>query len=433
MNRKIFALFCLFLLAFAQDPTYDHQVKTYTANYQPVTQTNVQGSLTPFFSPVHSAKELTKLIENAKSNIDIGTPGWDSWSNCTQFTGPVGCSVAFVRNSESFPIFQALLNAIFRGVKVRILTNYYGVKTATGMITPLDFLSLAGAQVRYYRTTTFMHAKYMNADNDTASSSSVNYSYTSFMENREAGFIIQGNGFSSFFNFFSSIFEFDWNEATAWPIDQTYNSTDMAIIKNTSPVKVVIPPPRNISGSYVPPLVTVTHTFSNFGLITSPDYACTTVMAALQTAQTSIAVQIYQITPGPFCNFFISKFNAGLNVTILVSDEIFSYDDYEQAKACYTSMYNAGLVVRKTKYDMFKYTHAKFWIIDGQQMFLSTGNLGATDYPSGSNVFPPYGQSGWRDTNRDFTVQINDPTIINIFQDVINGDWKTGHNFYPLK
>jgi len=80
---------------------------------------------------------------------------------------------------------------------------------------------------------------------------------------------------------------------------------------------------------------------------------------------------------------------------------------------------------------MFTYTHAKFWIIDGNRVFLSTGNYGGTDYPSGSNVFPPYGNSAWRDVNRDFTVDLIDSRIVNVFQDTINGDWATGHDFYP--
>ena len=94
---------------------------------------------------------------------------------------------------------------------MRILTNYYDVKTAQGMITPLDFLSIAGAQVRYYKTTTFMHAKYIQTDNSTVASSSVNYSYTSFMENREAGFIISGDGSGEAINFYNQIYNYDWN------------------------------------------------------------------------------------------------------------------------------------------------------------------------------------------------------------------------------
>jgi hypothetical protein len=66
------------------------------------------------------------------------------------------CPVAFVRNNEEFPVFQALLNAIHRGVKVRIMTNDFGNECFPGMITPLDFLTLAGAQTTAFATLTFL-------------------------------------------------------------------------------------------------------------------------------------------------------------------------------------------------------------------------------------------------------------------------------------
>ncbi len=49
-------------------------------------------------------------------------------------------------------MFQAVLNAIHRGVTVRILTNNYTTVTSEGMITPLDFLAVAGAEVRTFTT-----------------------------------------------------------------------------------------------------------------------------------------------------------------------------------------------------------------------------------------------------------------------------------------
>jgi len=237
------------------------------------------------------------------------------------------------------------------------------------------------------------------------------------------------------FLFFTELFNVDWNEGTVWPIDQTYNSTDMAIIQNKSPVTVVIPPPRNIPNSYVPPLVTVSSTFSVLGVTGSPDSAYTTITNALNAAKSSIAVEIYQIENGTFCNLLINKYKQGINVSVLVSDIIYSETDYQLAKICYTQMYNAGLIVRKTHYKMFTYTHAKFWIIDGTNVFVSSGNWGETDYPSGSNVFVPYGNANpaWRNANRDYTVNIQDSRIISIFQDTLNGDWATGHDFYPSK
>ena len=70
--------FILFILAFVSysfattDPSFDHQTTTYTANHAPYKQSSVSASITPFFSPVYSISLLTKMIEAAKTSIDVG-------------------------------------------------------------------------------------------------------------------------------------------------------------------------------------------------------------------------------------------------------------------------------------------------------------------------------------------------------------------------
>ena len=89
-----------------------------------------------------------------------------------QYSGCGGCTIDAC-NEEAFPVFPALLNAINRGVTVRLLTNNYEGSTCSGLIQPLDFLVLAGVQVRYYTSTTFMHAKFMIVDGKVVAISSV--------------------------------------------------------------------------------------------------------------------------------------------------------------------------------------------------------------------------------------------------------------------
>lgn len=122
-----------------------------------------------------------------------------------------------------------MLNAIHSGVKVRILTNNYNSPCPNGLIDPLTFLSLAGAQVRYFTTTTFIHSKYMAADGKKAAVSSVNYSYTSFLENREAGFLIEGPDAKPILDFLTKTFELDFNQGGPWPAGK-YSQSDMNII-----------------------------------------------------------------------------------------------------------------------------------------------------------------------------------------------------------
>jgi phosphatidylserine/phosphatidylglycerophosphate/cardiolipin synthase-like enzyme len=95
-------------------------------------------------------------------------------------------------SAESFPVFPALLNAVHRKVTVRIITNNFGQPTCDNQIAPLDFLALNGVQIKYYSSTTFMHAKFLKRDGKVASISSINWTRNSLTNDREAGAIIEG-------------------------------------------------------------------------------------------------------------------------------------------------------------------------------------------------------------------------------------------------
>lgn len=135
---------------------------------------------------------------------------------------------------------------------------------------------------------------------------------------------------------------------------------------------------------------------------------------------------------------------------MLVAEYIFDKGDYEQAYKCYDSLYNAGVPFYKTAADMYKFSHQKFWILDdvvwistGNEMNTDSilGNWGSTDYPSGSSVFPPYSSSGWRLTNRDFSLrvilascvilQIKNAEVVSQFQTVLEEDYTRGEPWYP--
>ena len=80
------------------------------------------------------------------------------------------------------------------GVAVRIITNGFGDVTCEGKIAPFDFLALNGVKIVIFTSTTFDHAKFMMRDGKAASISSVNWSRSSYMKNREAGANIEGTG-----------------------------------------------------------------------------------------------------------------------------------------------------------------------------------------------------------------------------------------------
>eukprot|EP01132_Coremiostelium_polycephalum_P010813 gene10813-13246_t len=436
MANNIVLVFSLFFIVFvselsrAQDTFPDYQNQTYNSKFLPTSEKEEKVSISTYFSPDTSLQTETNLVVNAQSSIDIAIPGFDSWVYCTDsYKGVYGCTVSKQRNQETFPIFGALLNAIHRGVKVRILTNNYYMPNATctpGYIDPLSFLALAGAQVKYFTTVTYLHSKYMTVDGTTTSISSINFSKTSFTMNREAGVLIRNS--NTVTNFTQSVFEYDWDLGINWPTVQ-YSASDMQIIQDTTPVNVVIPSPTNFPGSYVTDVSNFDDLVSDVTVFTSPDFAFDQVQSDIQNSQ-SLKVYIYQITNQDWCDF-VGNYTGDL--TLLVSNEIYDQGDWQSATACYKHLYNNGINIRKTNSKMYTYSHQKYWIIDDSIVYVSTGNWGDTDYPMGPAAFPSYQESPsqWRKTNRDFTIKMVDDDITSVYLELFKEDYERGYDWYP--
>lgn len=415
------------------DPTYDHQKTVYKVSFQPSTQTaNVQ--MTSFFSPDYSAGSIVDFIASAISSIDIMTPGYGSWDNCTNFNLPSGCVGCTVEkcSSETFPVFQALLNAVHRGVVVRVLTNDYGTPTCASEISPLDFLSLAGVEIRYYTSTTFVHAKYMSKDGTDVSVSSVNWTWNSYMCDREAGLILNGTDATPFIKFATSVFDTDWAAALPYKVSQTYKKTDMDIITNPKIRQVIIPagPDR----PYVSPKPRVIQAITPVTMTTSPDYSYEALEADLNKVTTSLSVFIYQVTDPRLCDQLLALSKKGINVSLLVSENIYDETDASLAAACYKKLHAEKFPIQVAKaFYKTMFSHQKFWILDETSVGLSTGNWSPSDYPGGAASFPPYPNPLWRDTNRDYTITVANPVMVQIFQDVFNNDFATGFPWKPSK
>ena len=90
----------------SDDPTFDHQSKTYVTTHNAPTASGSGLRLTPFFSPEQSSSTLAALVQEAKVSVDIGckfpfclcaplillqeltylvstAPGFSSWSGCS--------------------------------------------------------------------------------------------------------------------------------------------------------------------------------------------------------------------------------------------------------------------------------------------------------------------------------------------------------------
>jgi hypothetical protein len=112
-----------------------------------------------------------------------------------------------------------------------------------------------------------------------------------------------------------------------------------------------------------------------------------------------------------------------VNVSLLVSSFIYDENDCNAAKQCYAQLYSGGLRFRKSSTN-YEYSHDKYWIVDGTVASWSTGNWSPTDYPvNHSNTYPPFNNSGWYDSNRDFTLYTTSANVVNSFTTVFENDW----------
>eukprot|EP00500_Bicosoecida_sp_ms1_P013419 CAMPEP_0203818922 /NCGR_PEP_ID=MMETSP0115-20131106/33240_1 /ASSEMBLY_ACC=CAM_ASM_000227 /TAXON_ID=33651 /ORGANISM="Bicosoecid sp, Strain ms1" /LENGTH=529 /DNA_ID=CAMNT_0050727893 /DNA_START=45 /DNA_END=1634 /DNA_ORIENTATION=+ len=432
------------------DPSFDHQTTPYAAQFEPVTAT-VTGTVQAFFSPDHSIDTLTELVQSVPQGgvVTIGSPGLSSWSGCTRFDGTcVGCTVDNMAK-EQFPIFAAMLNAVHEaGATVRLLTNNYGTPTCAGQISPLDFLALNGVDVRHYTTTTFMHAKYITVSAAAADEpedaamagprpasagrvtavSSVNWSFTSFMENREAGMVLKA-GTEVLQDIYYAAWKYDFAQAPKYVVNQTYSAADMAKITSTAHYPVVIPPPKEHKGAFVtPPPVDVTATMGATAYV-SPDFSRDQALADLQEAKSEFALHIYQVTDFGICSQLAAAARRGVNVTMLVSSQIFDKEDRYFAEQCYYNLTTQhGFRIRLTP-SYYTYSHQKFWFTDGR-LSLSSGNWSPSDLPDATK-FPPYPSQGWTNANRDVNIKTDAPAVVALFRTVMEQDYERGSDYVP--
>lgn len=311
---------------------------------------------------------------------------------------------------------------------MRVVTNGYGTSTCPGMVAPLDYLSLNGADIVTYTSTTFYHAKYMRVDNVTAVSS-INWSYTSFMENREAGLLLQA-GTEEVQAIMNAVFDFDHKAGSAYHVNQTYSADDLAIIQSAAAYTVTVPPPKHLSDSqYVTPTPAPLTSATTAGAIASPDFAFATVLPALDAAKRSIAVMVYQITDPALAQALVDAHKRGVNVTVLVSSDVFDEDDRAAAQVAYGLLNAGGVVVRQTP-NYYHYSHQKWWIVDGATLFVCTGNWSPSDFPDKS-TFAPYPDPAWTRANRDFTITSQDPALLRVFSDLLDADNARGSVWTP--
>ncbi len=320
--------------------------------------------------------------------------------------------------------------------QVRVLTNNYETPDCPGTISVLPFLALNKIEVVYYASTTFLHSKFILVDGKRASVSSINFSQTSFVRNREAGAIIEGVNAGPFIAFLQSVYDDDWAHGIPLlPNVTQWNRTQLAVIQNTSKIDIVLPAPgSNWKDYYVTPVPKPITASARFMLATAPDYAMQTLSTFFNEATATLDIMVYQVTEQEVVDQILALAKRGVVVRLLVSSSIFGADDCASANTMYAQLTAAGQAVLTTTRH-FTYSHQKFAIVDGNSVVWSTGNLSPSDLPPNEQQidFPPYGSSGWVKVNRDFSMYIRgNAAYAEPFQDVFDHD--SDHNgTFPSK
>jgi phosphatidylserine/phosphatidylglycerophosphate/cardiolipin synthase-like enzyme len=431
-------VFTLLLLGEGARGSYcwDHQRETYHPWLNPASCSQTC-SVIPFFSPDTSIDAYVSLIEAARTSIDIYTPSMKSWNSvCTKDTdcpkrgSCTGCPLEQQRN-ETFPVFPALLNAVHeRGVRVRIITNNFTFSACAGRVIPMDWLALNNIQIRMYTTTTFMHAKFIVIDRGTKTAvSSVNWSYTSFMRNREAGVIVEDCDCSAI-SFYQSVFQHDWGKGIEYVISRQYSQSEVKIITDPSLLPYTIPK-SEVNGTFVTKLVR----YSGVKIkkaYTTPDNARETLLAYLGQTEQSLNLAVYQVTDEGLCSELLNLHKRGINVTVLVSAIVIPEYNRLKANECYKNLTDGGMKGRVQRANHnFQFSHEKYWIIDGTTLHLSTGNWSPGDYPPGQS-WEPRRKSG-HSVNRDLEIVLEQERLVAYFSRVYNADWAMGEQWEPTE
>jgi hypothetical protein len=155
-----------------------------------------------------------------------------------------------------------------------------------------------------------------------------------------------------------------------------------------------------------------------------------------------------KVTSPEMCHQLLDLHQSGVDVKLLVGPRVSDQHDCPRAQACYAYLYDKGY--DKVRFAPLNYSHAhmKYWIMDSTTAVCATGNWSPEDFPTTTttstqqqqqqleeasdfiiininddNVYPPYGEKGWQDVNRDFTLYTQDSQVVLSLQTAFENDY----------
>ncbi|MHA1804011.1 MAG: phospholipase D-like domain-containing protein [Promethearchaeota archaeon] len=372
---------------FAEDGIGEPQSSViYGSNYDPQASEQISGTMkiTPILSPDNSESQILSLINSATKSLDI--------------------EQMYIYDDLT-DIVNAIISAYERGVTVRVILDDANNEDSKATA---DLLTINGITVKICTGTVPMyfdtqHNKGVIVDGTKVLISSINWSPTSFRENREAGLIIESVAVAAYYQ---ELFDHDWSVCELYDSSvhlQTQSLILPETIKNNQP---------SASLAYINQFSTV-QTFEGEMIVTcmaSPDNCYSVVANLLRNARYTIYLSVYTLSSPYLIEILRDRIANGVKVKLLLEKyQVSSYErDYNR-----DALYRLTVQGVKSKENPseklkaeglwasqdFTYQHCKYCIIDNKTLILSSGNWARSSCPKPQD-------DGDVDGNRDWWIAI---------------------------
>ncbi|MFW9924558.1 MAG: phospholipase D-like domain-containing protein, partial [Candidatus Thorarchaeota archaeon] len=155
-------------------------------------------------------------------------------------------------------------------------------------------------------------------------------------------------------------------------------------------------------------------TFTGTSTVTcfaGPDTAFEVINSTLYKAESTIDLEVYTLSSEALIDALIDADARGVTVTVILShDRVNSYEDQYSEEAAWR-LDQAGISVSWAS-SGFAFTHAKFWIIDGELTFVFSGNWAPSSIPIDPDAR----------VNREMGLAFNDTAIAAFYSNVFLDD-----------
>lgn len=149
----------------------------------------------------------------------------------------------------------------------------------------------------------------------------------------------------------------------------------------------------------------------NVTTFAGPDSAFEITNSSLYQAQTSFYLEVYTLSSEALVNGLIDASDRGVDVIVLLShDRVGGYENTYTKESAYR-LHQAGIEVLWTS-NTYRFTHAKFWIVDSQITYIYSGNWAPSSIP-----INPAAR-----VNREMGFVFNDADIAEYYEDVFFTD-----------